>query len=785
MDPFLPKPPMGPPAPPGLPPMPPPPPPPPMMPPMGGPVGPVGGPDPMLEPQALPGMDPMTGMPVEPPPLGPMPPEEPIFAEPPAEEIPPVIKVGPTLPRWYRKPSRPKPEDVLHDAQVEKEDHQQRLDQIDEMIDVLNGARIGRFERDEELIEAGEIEVFRITDIVDEHNSACTWVAGMDVSFEAKSRDVVDRDEAAAKEDFLMYLYERWSARHAEAGFGSLQWALADILQRTGMICTWIRDDPNDPELGLDIRMIDPASVFPIYEGVRGLAKVFRVYRGTAADVIGYFGDDEGAVERKVRKIARSETTGKYDHRYQGEIVEYYDRHWAMVCFEGEMIRTWEHGLGQPPFVITPGCFGQQGFTRAPGARRPWNRYDILRGVIAVEPHRSEDLARIYQPFLFRRLRAHYQEEALAGRLMTMARRTLNPPTVLKQGLLSQQDGIPDIDTSEGGTTAIRDDDALEPFPYSPDPHIYQPLMMLVGQNRQTGMPPSLVMGQGIPAQTSGTAIDIAAQNGLEKWTPLVLCVEAHLTHVGQRALEIVRDWGDILGGEGNLGVIEVPKRNPAKGPDEISPFHELTPEIVRRTGTRVSARMSKFNPLTLGAVANALIMLKSMNAIDQRSVIRIAGFDPDIEGVLQRIEEDLLNEVPEIKQSKTLRTLKKQALRALALDDKETAEEIAMEALYVGGQMQLSSLAKLKMIAGASDPPMNAMQEMPMGPDGMPLPPGVAPPPPGPGGMPGMQGASIGTPTGTNGGRPPGMGGMGGPPSGPPGMPSPFKMPPKTMIGG
>lgn len=757
----------------------PPPPPPPGMPPMGM------GMDPMMPPPPPP-VDPMLppGMMGPEPSLMDPPPMEPILPEPPpAVEIPAVVKVGPTLPRWYRKPKAPRPEDVLADAQQEKEDHRHRLDHVHEMYDVLSGARVGQFERDTDLIESGEVEIFRLTDITDEHNAACTWVAGMDVSFEAKSRDVVDRDEASAKEDFLTFLYERWAARHAEAGFGHLQWSLSDTLQRTGMLATWIRDDPSDGELGIDIRVIDPSSIFPVYEGARGLAKVYRVYQATASDVLGNFGDDEGEVERKIRKIARSESSGRYDHRYEGECIEYYDRHWAMVLFEGTMIRRWEHGLGTPPFVITPGCFGQQGFTRIPAPHRVWDREDIIRGV-PITSSRSEDLAGIYQPFLYRRLRSHYQEEALAGRLMTMARRTLNPPTVLKQGLLSQQDGIPDIDTSEGGTTAIRDDDALEPFPSTPDPSIYQPLMMLVGQNRQTSMPPSLVMGQGIPAQTSGTAIDIASQNGLEKWTPLVLCLEAHLSHVGQRALEIIRDWGDILGGEGNLGVIEVPRRNPSDGATEISPYHELTPEMVRRSGTRVVSRMSKFNPLTLGAVANALIMLKSMNAIDQRSIIRIAGYDPDIEGVLQRIEEDLLNDVPEIKQSKTLRTLKKQALRALALDDKDTAEEIAMEALYVGGQMQLSSLAKLKMIAGASDPPMNSMQEVPMGPDGMPLPPGVAPPPMG-GEMPKMQGASIGTPTGTQGGRPGGMGGMGGPKPGPPGLPTPFKMPSKSLIGG
>jgi hypothetical protein len=726
-----------------------------------------------------PGPDPMAAAAAPPPAPAPMMPPAPMdavslgtsLAPTDAPVIPPSIALGPVLPKWYKRPSKPKLTEVIEDAEQEKDDHALRINLVSEMIDVMDGRRIGQFERDSELIEAGEVEVFQLTDIRDEHNAACTWGAGMDLSFSATSRDVVDRDEAAAKEDFLHFLFEMWSNRHSDAGYGHLQWSLFDTIQKTGMLAAWIQPDPTDPDLGLDLRMIDSSTVFPVYEGTRGLAKVYRVYTAKAGDVVGNFGDDDGEVERKVKKIAKGDS-GRYDHRFEGEVIEYYDRHWGMVVYEGTMIRTWEHALGAPPFVITPGCFGQQGFTRTPDPTQPFSREDMVRGV-SSSSDRSYDLSRVYQPFLQRRLRAHYQEEALAGRLMTMARRQMNPATVLKQGMLSQQDGIPEIDTTEGAVTALRDDDALEPFPNSPDQNIYQPLMMLVGQNRQTSMPPSLVLGQGIPAQSSGTAIDIAAQNGLEHWTPLVLCVEAFLTQVGQRALQIIQDWGDILGEDGSRGELSVPRRNPSSAPGEISIYHALTPEMIRRTGTRVRARMSKFNPLTMGGVANALIMAKSMNSIDQTSIIRILGFDPDIEGVKQRIEEDMLNDVPEIKQSKTLRTLKKQALRAIALDDMETAEEIANEARYVASQMQMSSLAKLKMIAGAAEPA--GMDVPPPGLPGVPVPPdlgieeGDTPIQMVGGGSP-VQGGAMG---GTQGGRPAGSGG----PSG--------GMPPLPPIGG
>ena len=38
----------------------------------------------------------------------------------------------------------------------------------------------------------------------------------------------------------------------------------------------------------------------------------------------------------------------RYDHRHEGEVIEYYDRQWAMVCFDGEMIR----GMKEHVFAV-------------------------------------------------------------------------------------------------------------------------------------------------------------------------------------------------------------------------------------------------------------------------------------------------------------------------------------------------------------------------------------------------------------------------------------------------
>lgn len=666
------------------------------------------------------------------------------YGAPPAA-APVLLEVGPKMPAWYRKPPRPKLENVQNEAQLEKGDHELRIEQTREMLSWLNLNRVGHFERDREGIEAGEIEVFQSTSLRDEHDAACAWMASMDLAFTAAARESFDREESAAKEDFLHFVWERWNEIHSEAGNAPLGWALPDTLQKYGMLVAYVGIDPMDDETGISIRMVDPATVFPVHEGERGLAQVYRIYMASASRVLGDFGDAAGKVERKLAKLARNDD-GQYDPRHQGEVIEYWDRHWGMVVYDGEVLRTWEHGYGAVPFVIAYGCFGQQGFTRSPDLTISVDRRDIVRSM-SLTSERATDLARTAQPFLWRRVRSHAAEESIGGRLLTMLRRSINPPLVAKQGLLSAQEGDPEIDTSEGGVTKIRDDDAIEPLPNMPSPEVMQPLLNLIGQNRQTGMAPGLLMGQNPAAQTSGSALDILAQGGFEKWSPLVLVTERFCAAIGKRVLELVRDWGEILGPEGSRGVLAAPRRFPDQNGE--TPWHEVTPALIRRTGIRVSCSLSKFNPQSLGPVGNGLVIAKSMGAIDKRSIIRILGYTTDVEGTIRRINEDQLDEVPEVLQANTLELLASQAKRALNAGDEESASNLLLKARWVAEQMQLGMMQKAQ---GMAEMEIGGAPEMPPG-----NVPGAPPmqPPQQPGPPPGASLPQYGIDTGTNGGRP------------------------------
>jgi hypothetical protein len=297
-------------------------------------------------------------------------------------------------------------------------------------------------------------------------------------------------------------------------------------------------------------------------------------------------------------------------------------------------------------------------------------------------------LMRTAQPFLWRRVKAHDIEEAVSGLMVTAFRRSINPPVIHYRSILSIGQGAPEIDRSEGGYTAAGEDDKFEPWPTVPAPEIVNPLLAYIQQNRVTGTPSGVMNGQMPSSQTSGNAIDVLGSMGFQRWNPLIHCVEQFLIERTEWRLELIRDWGEVLGVEENLGTLTIPRRKPNPRTGEAS-AHEVTPQMLRQTGIRVKVELRRFDPSTLSQLANGLMILYNMGIIDKRRAIKISGFDPDPDAVIQDIDMDELNAVPEVKQEKTLRTLKRMADQAKMREDWESAIDIEQAMYFIASVME------------------------------------------------------------------------------------------------
>lgn len=702
----------------------------------------MGGPPP-LEPPAPP--DPMAAMVAPPPPMAPVEDPNTLVPSDPGYDEP---QIGPIWEDWYRKPPRPNRSAIESEAQREKADHQGRIAIAMEMRRRLQLDTFGYFAQDEEALAMQQVEPAPVSALRDEHDLACSYGMSMDVGIDALNRNtLIDKEEMQAKEDLATYLFECERRQHSRAGNASLMWAMFDTLQAYGMLVGFDGLDPADHECGLSMRLIDPATVFPVHEGKRGISHLYRVYNATASQVIGEFDDAAGRVSRKVKRIARGEG-GRIDPHYVGEVIEYWDRNWVSVLFDGVELFCREHGYARVPFTVTYGCFGQQGFTSTTDnfnyvTDGSANLIYSASGVTGR--NRAEDLMRIAQPFLWRRRKTHDMEEAVSGLLVTALRRAINPPVIHYRSLLSIGQGDLEIDRSEGGYTQAGEDDKFEPFPTIPSPEIITPVIAYLQQNKMTGAPAGVLSGQMPSSQTSGSAIDILGSMGFQRWNPLVKCVEQFVEERTEWRLCLIRDWGEVLGASDDLGSLTVPRRKPNPRTGNAS-AHNVTPKLLRDTGIRVKVEMRRFDPTSLSNIANGLMILVNAGLVDRRRAIKIAGFADDPDSVIQDIDMDELNMVPEVKQEKTLRMLKVNVDQAKARGDWESAIELEQAMYFIASVMEQRA----------------SIGQPALGPDGQrlrPIPDGSGG---GSGGNPNMQvqGLSMpgmGIPTGTEGGRPAG----------------------------
>jgi len=288
----------------------------------------------------------------------------------------------------------------------------------------------------------------------------------------------------------------------------------------------------------------------------------------------------------------------------------------------------------------------------------------------------------------------------------------------------------------------------------------------MLDKGKATSMATAIMMGQSPTSQASGSAIDMLAQTGYTRWAAVVLGCQTFLAEFSEMCLGLYRDWGLLLGMGPHLGTLFVPRRNPnprAGG----SPVHEVTPDLLRKTDIRVKVFFYKFNVASLAATAQGLAVLKSMGVMPKIDAIKILGFTDDPQGVLRRIDEESLNDVPEVKQERTLATLVKEAEDARLRGDQESYEERMGKAVFIAGMMQKSQMIGRAGPGGpGGGPPMMpptvpGVSPMDMGRDpqtGQP----IKPPPPGTpvseaipeDAVRGLPTALMGMPIGSKGGR-------------------------------
>ena len=689
----------------------------------------------------------------------------------------PPLPPGPAVKPPWASPKKPKAATAIETAQKDRERFAGYAEVVSDFAAKLEPGRVAttypRVDPDDP-----EDEHFPLVDLRAEHERFCSWGANHDLFIRAPVSDELDADEAAMKEDAAYYWIECFQRQFASSGDGGdLMWALWDTLATYGRLATLVTLDLYDEESGLSFRLLDPATTFPVFEGKRGLHHVSLVYGATANEVLGWHGNDAKVERALKRQIGKSDSDLGLDT--EGEVVEWIDRGWHAVYWNGVEVKCAEHGYGFVPIRYDRGPWGRQAFTSSTAID------DLAVTRISVETpngwrggytRRASgtgsarlDESRVGLPFQYWKLKAHKVKEAFMSRYLTAALYMTDPAVWVTEGYEAERKGLPEAKIERGKTYTLREDERAE-IPQLPFyPQILQTVANEIVQGQALGSAGPIAFGMAAP-QTTGSAAGILDAEGKEIWAPGLRTMQNHVTGVIELAATIYRDWGDLIGAPGSRGSVPVPRRNPLAGQRQA---FDLTPGVLERSGIRYTVELHRFNPMTITQMAPGIVQYIQAGILPEEDAIRIAGWTPDPRAAMERRRREQLRNAPERLQADQLRVLQEEVNKAAAAGDEASLIQAIGERDYVARIMAESEMQKAMMRQSMMQ---GQVEDQMGGPPPPGVPPEMLPPPPGmppeggpspipPGGVASLP--AMGIPVGTQGGRPP----MPGPPAPMPGV--------------
>lgn len=602
-----------------LPPPPPPPPPPMMPPPMAG--LPIGGPPPIM------------GMPD---PMGQ------VGGAPPLDEILAMIEAitgsgteipEPRYPRWYKKPPKPDENKIWGRAMTNKARYRLVHDRMHDDLLWLRGSQVGLFEEDIQAMRDGLfIDKWRSMNLINEWNLACSFMSGLPWTLDVPRGSQEERQRSQRLKDAVHYLRQMEIKKHAESGQGHLPMDEARMLTMFGMIVNRTVIDLDDPEFPFDSALIDPATVYPEWNGKRGLGRLWRVYKTTYARLIGDFGE----LPKKEMKKLKANLDGEINDDTEIEVVEYWDTWYrAVIAQDAVIVPVTEHKYGYVPYTIQYGPLGEPMSILAPasGARRTRSGEYVMD-----EGSLEDDLPYKSISYIGHMKVSHMQYEALMARMLTGMKKAINPPLLRERDEMASEQPMPEMDTGPGAVNeTMLGHERVSPIPTSPNPMDMQMLMQAIQQDQMKGMAPPSLYGLNDRSNVSGTAINALSDAGMDKIGPWVSCLQQYHT---RRFAQWFASWRNF----GHLAkyVEDEPRpfMIPSLNDESRDQAFELTPEMIDSSNANVEVILTKVRKSEWVPLLNAGRMAYELGIMSKRQIAQEIG-QLDYDKVSQEVMED------------------------------------------------------------------------------------------------------------------------------------------------
>jgi hypothetical protein len=615
------------------------------------------------------------------------------------------LAVGPANDPDYTEAKEPQADDVLAIAEDLKAEHSVRVAQSREFSHWLDTTDPGFFEEFAEDIKDGIVETMPLLGQREAYEFRCGFLANHEAVTRLLNRDSRDRDEAMVVEDYVNYLFQSMERQYARETGADLRWARIAHAQRFGMLAGLTLLDPEDPYCGMQMQLLDPLTVFPVWGGRGGITEVYQVYEDTNENIIGSYGGKPGSQEyerirRQVEKHAtKTKVSGRRSRLARNErrcVTACWNRDWLKVVLDDEdELLAWKHGYHRVPVTVRIGAFDAPAGISLGSPDEPYE-LDTDYGTVTVSDA-SIDLARQLRPFNWRQMGPHRLAEAIAGVQATIIKWSLDPMWV--------REFDPSTEWKLGQQPRLRPGETVDvPLPAKltmVQPVLDPTAMAGTAANLQAnvggGFLNQLRLGA-IPPQTSGSAMGKMAAMGGASETVLVRMVEGFLRDQAEFMLYLTLHFGDAIGKP--LGSFSFPARSPGAK----TPMHEITPEILGRTGIDVDVELFSWEPdVTL---AQYLTTLRAPSPITGKPLIsddtarRKLKATPDVERETDRIDDEALTALAPVQQQRHKARMERDIERALDEGDDETAEDLMI------ATAELEFIHEQAVMAGQAAPP-------------------------------------------------------------------------------
>lgn len=586
------------------------------------------------------------------------------------DQLLPSEPTGPDYPGWFVPPPKPDKAMMLELTSADEEFWRPFREATYVNLAYYHAPATGEafavynnFNKDREL-------PFISSALTDEVNLLMAILGGADVSYQVPFLDPNLENATQQAEDALYAWDEEEQARYVAAGNNPFRRDEVFYLLIPGMIAWRTGLKLDDAEYPFDDALLDPTTVYPFWDR-HGLCRVTRCYRDTVANVIADY-DVDGKVAGVFKKKLKNKGLGVNEqprfYRWSDtvKVTTYHDRWWyACYADDEELIPPTAHRFGFVPYVIAKSGLGD-----------PMSsvRLDSNGGTAVWTPY-SGDEARISAKFISHfhyRKRPHAQKEMVATKLFNIWSKVDRPAWMVYQDEVAEASGTPTIKNEENAVTTLKmRHEEASPLIEVVNPNVFGPLMSIVASDDQTGRMPLAGYGVSESANQSGNATEGLVESGRDKLTVHFQTLEAFDAARASMKLKLWRDWGHLIQGQtGEYGVLQVPyqnRRRALKQGQGGKLGFELTPETIKRTGTRVKATRTHLRMQNLAPLGNAAAMWMQINGMSAREAMEMRGVrDPDAVFMEREYEQALLD--PALQQVRRLQILRERDPEAAAM---------------------------------------------------------------------------------------------------------------------